>query len=259
VSDPTPESVLELFHDVSGAVAGVLTRQTEWGESGERPGQYAVDLVADSMCIAPLLAAGLSVLSEESGHQGPPGGPVVVVDPLDGSTNASRRVPWFATALCLVDRDGPSVSMVANHATGQRFTAVRGHGAHCDGHPIGVSGCAHLGDAVIGVSGLPTHHYGWAQFRALGAAAPDLCLVASGALDGWCDMSDDAHGVWDYLAAVLICREAGGVAVDLHGRDLSVVEHTARRTPVVAANQSLVSALLVERLRSGAIAGVGQS
>src|SRR5690606_28573962 len=136
--------------------------------------------------------------------------PTVVVDPLDGSTNASRGIPWFATALCLVDDEGPAAALVANHATGERITAARGHGAWRAGRPIRVSGCTELGDAIVGVSGLPSHHYGWAQFRTLGAAAPDICAVATGALDGWCDMSDHAHGVWDYLASVLICREAGG-------------------------------------------------
>ncbi len=43
---------------------------------------------------------------------------MVVIDPLDGSTNASRGVPWFATALCLVDDDGPAVALVANQAIG---------------------------------------------------------------------------------------------------------------------------------------------
>ncbi len=248
--DRTPDVVIDLFADVADRVGATLARQVDWGESGRRPGQYAVDLAVDEVCTEPLIAAGFRVLSEESGLQGPAGEPTVVVDPLDGSTNASRGIPWCATTLCLVDHDGPTVALVANHATGERYRAVRGAGAARDGAPVRVSACEELASAVIGVSGLPTHHYGWAQFRALGAAAADLCLVASGGLDGWCDMSDDAHGVWDYLAAVLICREAGGVAVDLHGRELAVMDHDARRTPVVAASPALVDALLAERRRA---------
>jgi myo-inositol-1(or 4)-monophosphatase len=244
------DRVLGMFGQIADDVAAVLARATDWGPSGERQGQYAVDLDADRMCVEPLVAAGWGVLSEESGLVAAPDRPVVVVDPLDGSTNASRGIPWFATALCLVDEAGPQVALVANHATGQRFIAVRGHGAQLDGEPVRVSGCAVLAEAIVGVSGLPSHHYGWDQFRALGAAAPDICAVAAGMLDGWCDMSSDAHGVWDYLAAALVCEEAGGVVVDLHGRDLVALDHAARRTPVAAATPALLDALVSERRRA---------
>lgn len=246
--------VLDLFDEIGTAVAGVVASATDRGPSGLRPGQYAMDLAADDECVSRLLAAGFGVLSEESGLQGPAAGDVgdagvVVVDPLDGSTNASRGVPWFGTALCLVDGDGPAVAAVINHATGERTAAVRGHGAWSDGDRIAVSSCERLADAMVGVSGLPSHHYGWAQFRALGASAPDICAVASGRLDAWCDMSPDAHGVWDYLASVLICHEAGGVVAEVEGRDLVVLDPAARRTPVVAATPALLDALLAERRR----------
>jgi fructose-1,6-bisphosphatase/inositol monophosphatase family enzyme len=249
VIDPRHGHALETFLGVAEAVAEVLRANTEWGASGVRDGQYAVDLDADRICLDRLLPAGFAVLSEESGAQGTPGRPVVVVDPVDGSTNASRGVPWFGTALCLVDDDGPAVACVANHATGERFTAIRGHGAERDGVAIAVSACEALEDALVGVSGLPDHHYGWAQFRAFGASAPDICSVASGALDAWCDMSRDAHGVWDYLASILILQEAGGVAAEVHGRELVVLDHSARRTPAVASTAQLLDALLAERRR----------
>jgi myo-inositol-1(or 4)-monophosphatase len=249
VIDPRHGHALETFLAVADAVADVLRANTAWGASGLRDGQYAVDLDADQACLERLLGAGFSVLSEESGVQGPSDRPVVVVDPLDGSTNASRGVPWFGTALCLVDDDGPAVGCVANHATGERFTAIRGHGAERDGAAISVSTCESLGNALVGVSGLPDHHYGWAQFRALGASAPDICAVASGALDAWCDMSLDAHGVWDYLASVVIVQEAGGVVAEVDGRELVVLDHAARRTPAVASTPRLLDALLAERRR----------
>jgi myo-inositol-1(or 4)-monophosphatase len=249
VIDPRHGHALETFLGVADAVAEVLRANTAWGASGLRDGQYAVDLDADQACLERLLSAGYSVLSEESGVQGPADRPVVVVDPLDGSTNASRGVPWFGTALCLVDGDGPAVGCVANHATGERFTAIRGHGAQRDGAAISVSSCETLDHAIVGVSGLPDHNFGWAQFRALGASAPDICAVAGGVLDAWCDMSLDAHGVWDYLASVLILQEAGGVAAEVDGRELVVLDHAARRTPAVAATPRLLEALLAERRR----------
>ena len=235
---------------VTAQVRSVLDSTSDWAESGLRNGQYRVDLATDQVCVDCLSTAGFAVLSEESGRRGPQGARVVVVDPLDGSTNAARGVPWFATAMCLVDERGPLAAWVVNHADGDVFSAVRSHGARHNGQRITVNPPVDLSGAFIGVSGLPTHHYGWDQFRALGAAALDISAVATGVLDGWCDMSTDAHGVWDYLAAVLICTEAGGVAADAEGRDLVVLDPTARRTPVVASDPSLLAQLLAGRNRS---------
>jgi myo-inositol-1(or 4)-monophosphatase len=237
--------------DVTEAVGAVLAGNSDWAESGQRVGQYRVDLLTDLACSEILAGAGFGVLSEESGltHLSGNRG-LVVVDPLDGSTNAARGVPWCATAMCLVDDEGASAAWVVNHANGDVFTAERGGGARRNGVPISVSSAVRLDEAIVGVSGWPEHHYGWAQFRALGAAALDICGVAAGMLDAWCDMSTDAHGVWDYMAAVVICTEAGGVAVDAHGRDLLTLDPLQRRTPVVAGTASLLKEILGERNRS---------
>ena len=101
--------------------------------------------------------------------------------------------------------------------------------------------------AVIGLSGLPPRHLGWGQFRALGAAALDLCAVADGRLDGYLDCSEDAHGVWDYLGATLVCAEAGVEVVDAGGRELCVLDPEARRTPVAGAGPTLTDALVEAR------------
>jgi fructose-1,6-bisphosphatase/inositol monophosphatase family enzyme len=243
---------VDTFMLAADAVAAVLRDNADWSGSGLRDGQYAVDLEADAACLEVLHAAGYRVLSEESGITGPPGSgaaPIVVVDPLDGSTNASRQIPWFGSAMCLVDDDGPAAALVANLATDERFSAVRGGGAERDGAPIHPSDATELSASIVGVSGLPKHHYGWAQFRALGASAPDICAVACGVTDAWCDMHDDGHGVWDYLASILIVEEAGGVATEVFDRDLCVLDHHARRSPVVAATPELLEDLLVQRHR----------
>lgn len=252
--NPADDEVLAVFHAVADAVAEALGGVTDWGESGVRAGQYVADLHADQVALAALAGLGVGVLSEESGRTGPTEGPYVVVDPLDGSTNASRGVPWFATALCLVDEQGPAVALVANQGSGGRYWAVRGGGAYRDsaGGPVVLraSGCERVEAAVVGISGPPTGAYEWWQFRALGASALDLCLVAAGTLDGFVDMSPSAHGPWDYLAGTLIAREAGALVVDAHDRDLVVDEHGARRTPVAAATPALLDALWSVRRRS---------
>ena len=241
------DETLALFADLADQVGKALDATSDWGPSGRREGQYAADLVADAIVLEGLAEAKLSVLSEESGLTLRGDAALVIVDPLDGSTNASQGIPWFATSLCLVDDTGPLVGYVRNQANGQTFWATRGGGAWRDGQPIAPSSCPSLDQAIVGLSGMPTRHLGWRQFRALGAAALDLCLVASGVLDGFVDCSVDAHGVWDYAAAMFICHEAGAVVRDAHRRELLVRDPALKRTPVAGANDVVLAELLAQR------------
>ena len=241
------DDLVAFLHSIATAVGAALRGVTDWGPSGERDGQYAADLIADDIALRMLRQAGFGVLSEESGSEHLDRPIVVIVDPLDGSTNASRHVPWYATSLCAVDADGPLAALVVNQALGTRYEAVRGGGARRDGVDFRCSStCSMLDKAIIGLSGYPRRPFGWNQFRALGAGALDLCLVADGTLDGFVDCVD-GHGVWDYAGAWLICREAGAVMADAHGRELIVADHSARRGPVAAATPELLAALLAGR------------
>ena len=241
---------LSLLHEVADAIATAFARVTDMGPSGVRDGQYALDVVANDAALPLLRSAGYGVLSEESEFEAGTNGVVVVIDPIDGSTNASRGLPWYATALCMVDADGPSVSLVVNQASGDRFWALRGEGAWRNGHRIAPSPCVDVGEAIIGLNGVPSRPLGQGQSRMYGAAALDLCMVACGVLDGYVDCDDrgsGAHGVWDYLASLLICREAGALVEDVHERDLVVLDRGARRTPVAAATHDLLDGLLAAR------------
>jgi fructose-1,6-bisphosphatase/inositol monophosphatase family enzyme len=231
--------LLGVLREATAAVGEALAGLEDWGLAGTRPGQYRSDLVADRAGLAVLEGAGLGVLSEESGLHHPERDIVVALDPVDGSTNASRQLPWWATSVCAVDVDGMRAAVVQNHVTGTRYEAVRGDGARRNDEPIKPSDAKLLTSALVGVSGLPPRHLGWRQFRALGAAALDLCAVASGGLDAFLDCTVDAHGPWDYLGGVLICREAGAVVTDVRGRDLVTMGYADRRTLLAAATPEL--------------------
>ncbi len=238
-----PDALAGALDDAALAIAEALWGTADWGEAGTHPGQYHSDLAADAAAVSVLDAAGLGVLSEESGRHAPDRAVTVVVDPLDGSTNASRRLSWWATSLCAVDRHGLAVALVVDLRHGTRWTARRGGGAQRDGEEIRTSGCIDLSDAIVGLNGVPAGHGGWAQYRALGAAALDLCAVADGTLDGFLDCTTDELGSWDYLGATLVCREAGGVVADATGRDLTTLDHAARRIPVAGATSPILDAL----------------
>ena len=241
---PSPSDLLAVLHDAADAVAAALARVDDRRAPGTRLGQYGIDLVADDAAVPVLVAAGLGVLSEESGFRAGSSGLVAVLDPVDGSTNASRGIPWYATSICVLDDDGPLVALVADQATPRRFTAHRGGGAFADGSPIRPSAVTDLASAVVALSGYPATHLGWRQFRALGAAALDLCAVAAGVVDAYVDCSVDAHGPWDYLAGLLVCTEAGAHVAEARGRDLVVRGHADRRTPVAASTSALLASTM---------------
>ena len=240
----TNADILQLLNDTADAVSKVLEANTDWSLSGIRHTQYSVDVRADNAALAVLHDAGCAVLSEESQITGQWGDDdiLVVMDPLDGSTNASRGVPWFATALCALDKNGMRASLVVNQASGKdRYWATQGGGAFHNGNQMHPSSCSMLKEAVVGVSGLASFRPQWAQFRALGAAALDICLVAQGVLDGWVDFH--SHGVWDYLASILICQEAGVATSEHLDRELLVTQYDQKRTPIVAATPALLAQL----------------
>jgi myo-inositol-1(or 4)-monophosphatase len=243
----TDDALLAVLSEASAAVRAALDGLGDWGPAGTRPGQYHSDLVADRAAIDVLSGAGLGVLSEETGPHDVGRELVVALDPVDGSTNAARGLPWFATSLCAVDGRGPRVALVVNQATGERFEAVRGGGALRNGEPTAPTGCSSLADAVLGITGYPPVDLGWRQMRSLGAAALDLCAVACGHLDAYVDCSDHAHSPWDYLGGMLVCQEAGASVGEAGGRDLVTLGWTDRRVPLAGATPELLAEVLEAR------------
>ncbi len=247
------DALLATLGAAAVAVGRALSSLEDWGPAGTRDGQYRSDLVADEAAVGPLLDAGLGVLSEESGLHSADRPLLAVLDPVDGSTNASRRLPWYATSICVLDELGPLAAVVLNQATGARYDAARGGGARRDGLPISPSGARRLRDSVIAVSGYPRHFLGWRQYRAFGAMALDLCSVAEGAFDGYVDCVDTAHGgPWDYLGGLLVCEEAGAVVADARGRPLGgreqiVAGESSPRSLVAGATDELLEELLAQR------------
>jgi len=243
--------VLALFASICDAAADVLVRNDDWGWSGQRDTQYTVDLAMDDACRTPLLDAGYAVLSEESGVSLPAGATtieetagLVIIDPLDGSTNASLGLPWCATALCLVIDGEPTVATVANLRTRDRYEAVRGGGATLNGRRIHVAEPVPLSEAIICMNGAPDRHVGWRQARVMGATALDICSIASGGFDAYVDLDPGNIAVWDYLASVLILEEAGGVADDRDDRGLvALVPDDPHRNPIAATSRELLDEL----------------
>lgn len=238
-----PAALLDLFAEVAAAIRADLDGLADWGSADGHEGQYQHDVVADAVAVPMLTAAGLGVISEESPPVTTDSGVVAVIDPIDGSTNASMGLPWFATSICAVDADGPLAALVVNQALDVSYTAVRGEGARRDGARIAPAPTTDVSDAIVVFNDLPPRHLGWRQYRVLGAAALDLCAVADGTVDAFVDLGTGL-APWDYLGGLLICQEAGASVTALHGADLVTVDPTARLQPVAAATAELGDELL---------------
>lgn len=170
------------------------------------------------------LRPGEPVLGEEEGEERDVAAPSSVrwvVDPIDGTVNYLYGFPWYAVSVA-AQVDGVSVAgAVVEPASGRRWTAARGLGAHLNGQPLRVSTTSRLDLALvatgfayraerrrqqaIGVAALMARVR---DIRRAGAASLDLCAVAAGWLDGYFE-----HGLarWDWAAGALIAEEAGAV------------------------------------------------
>lgn len=171
------------------------------------------------------------VVGEERGGLLPEEGRVWLVDPLDGTTNFVHGFPWISVSVALWIDNAPSVGVVVDVTTGDEYTAVAGGGAHINGTPIAVSPLEDFGQALI-VTGFPYGHrerieicdtrfrrvLGTVQgVRRLGAASLDMCMVASGRMDGYWE---EDLAPWDMGAGTLLVTEARGKVSDRSGRSV---------------------------------------
>jgi fructose-1,6-bisphosphatase/inositol monophosphatase family enzyme len=240
-----PDQLLAVFSragDVARDAVGALDPAT-LRDPGVRPGQYAFDLTVDAAVLKVLHREPVRVVSEESGVTGISGAPItVVLDPIDGSTNLSRSIPYYAVALCAVDKDGPYVAYVRNLATGTTTTAIRGGGAQRDGIAITATRATDRDHAFLSVEGRLPADVACRGQRALGSAQLSLCDVAAGAVDAYIDL-DVPIAPWDYLAGVLACREAGAVVSSPGRSAIDTTDPDARFLVAAAATPELLGQL----------------
>jgi len=173
----------------------------------------------------------------------------VIIDSIDGTTNAIRDIPFYCTSLAVSNGDylrDVFAGLVIDQYTGERYIASKGDGAYHSGKRMWSSKVSDITEALIGVdlSGASqTVATDLSQFisktrhtRHLGAAALEVCMVAEGRLDAYVDTREKLR-VTDIAAAQLILIEAGGVIVSLNRDRLDSVLSLADRMSFVAAGR----------------------
>jgi myo-inositol-1(or 4)-monophosphatase len=211
--------------DVQAVLAELPTRAEREPVVGSGVGgddTTAVDRAAEDAILAHFRDLDVTIVSEEAGRVGT-GATVVVIDPIDGSLNAKRGIPFFSLSIAIAEgetMDDVHFGYVYDFGSGEEWTAQRGEGARLDGSPLGavrpkesieiLSFEATLSSLIARdapkVAGLAY------RLRIMGSLALSLCHLAAGRVDGVCSLKN-ARSV-DIAAAQLLCREVG-LAIEL--------------------------------------------
>ncbi|HLW61064.1 MAG TPA: inositol monophosphatase family protein [bacterium] len=187
-------------------------------------------------------------LGEEGGPQGK-GEYTWLIDPLDGTFNFARAIPWFAVSIALERNGRPIAGVILNTIFGEVYAAEADRGAFAaeladlPADPGGwgdlshwrrlrVPGTTRLDQAVLS-TGFPhdvaetrinLDHFtnlvlGAGKIRNMGSAALSLAAIALGQFEGYWEIGPHA---WDFAAGALLVEEAGGRVTDLRGRRLDL-------------------------------------
>ncbi len=138
-----------------------------------------------------------------------------VIDPLDGTANFARKLPYFCVSVALTHKDVPVIGIVYQPITDELFFTIKGEKPTCNGVEIAVTKKNNFSDTMLGVSSwgnIKEYHVTEilkkrAVVRRHGAIALDLAYVAAGRLDAF--FYSRAYW-WDVAAGRLLIESAGG-------------------------------------------------
>lgn len=214
-----------------------------------------IDVAAEKALIDCLIKHRVSctLVSEEAGTRKIGGfGPsefYVTTDPVDGTTNAVRGLPFSAHVIAVSRKSWlrhVETALVSDIVHNVTYTAQKNGGAFRNGKRIKPSKTSEIEDAVIGVD-LNTFEIQellnklkglfrvGKHFRHFGANALEICYVADGSTDAFIDIRGKLR-VTDIVASYLILREAGGIIVSPEGRELDLPLTPTQRTSFIAAS-----------------------
>ena len=195
-----------------------------------------------------------SIIAEESGLQKKDPNYQWFIDPIDGTTNFAHSYPFFCTSIGFMKNGIMEFGLIKDPITDELYSARRNKGSRLNEKPIFVSKTKKLHESLL-ITGFPydkktskmnnlknfcnltllTH-----GVRRDGAAALDLCYIASGRADGYWELK---LSPWDVAAGVLILEEAGGKVTGFNGEKYNVY-----KKEIVATN-GLIHKELLKHLR----------
>lgn len=175
---------------------------------------------------------------------------LIVVDPIDGTTNFIRGTMHSCVSICIMKDRKPFIGVVYDPYADELFYAKAGCGAYLNGQKISVSDIG-LKNSLVGFGTCPYYeplriktielvkellNY-CGDVRRQGSAALDLCYVAAGRFDMTFEYK---LSLWDYCAGALIVKEAGGTVKSLADSDVKFSGPCA----IIAANNRFYAEFL---------------
>ncbi|MGD8925266.1 MAG: inositol monophosphatase family protein [Thioalkalispiraceae bacterium] len=168
-----------------------------------------------------------------------------VVDPIDGTTNFSLGIPFYAVSVALIQNNQVQLGVVYDPARDECFNAIRGEGAFLNGKPLDLIESAGVTNITVAEVDFKRLSPALAQKivteppyksqRSFGSVALDWCWLAAARGDVY------LHGkqnLWDFAAGSLVLEEAGGVSSTLDGEPV-FNGSLEPRSAVIAINQNL--------------------
>lgn len=170
-----------------------------------------------------------------------------VVDPLDGTTNAKLKFPYYSLSVAVLDRDIPVHSFLYEYPTGNIFSADIGQGATYNQKKIKVSQKRSLDSCQILLARPFSEKeseiskilmLNTQRTRITGCPSLDIAMVALGTFEAYIDFHFDKKCLktHDLIAASLILQEAGGALYGDDGRELKLSLDTSTTYNVFATN-----------------------
>jgi len=192
-----------------------------------------------------------ALITEESGviSWGGGGPPILILDPIDGSTNLLRGYSLYSLSLAIANGsswDTIESGVVVNPLLDQVFEACRGAGAYLNGKSLKTSSIPSLDKAMVAVdlnfkeaidsstaSSLLDIVGRAAHVRCMGSDALEICMVAAGKLEAFIDLRGILR-LTDFAAAGFILEEAGGYLFDRYLARLKPKLEPGVRSSVIA-------------------------
>ena len=183
----------------------------------------------------------------EQGPGGGGGGPVWIVDPIDGTQCFLAGIPSWCVSIGMAGESGVQLGVVHDPVVGETFTGGPALGAFCNGRPIRVHEASGFGDGMVevGVSLRRPLDETLAVLERLlraggiyhrsGSGALSLAYVAAGRYIGY---YEDHMNTWDSCAGVALVEGAGGWCSDILAGD-----GLTRGARVIASGQNLAPAM----------------
>jgi myo-inositol-1(or 4)-monophosphatase len=226
-----------------------------------------IDLAAEEAIVDALRKneTSFTLISEESGikeYGEHPDTCYVTVDPVDGTTNLTRGIPFYATSIAVSTEpilSSVHTAMVTDLFHKATYTARRGKGAYRNNTKISPSENTSLDEAVIGIdlnsynaqrtaSRLTNLIDRIKHVRHFGANALELCYVADGTTDGFIDVRGKLRTT-DVAAAWLIAEEAGAQVTLLEKKGLSVKLSPKQRVKFVASGNRKIHETILKLIK----------